>query len=65
MKLKDENVVEVRTCKSDSEATKLLSEGWILLESGVFRLNGVEEPSVSWFQLCRIPRLEKKYINPS
>jgi len=63
MKLKDENVVEVRTCRTDDEATKLLSEGWILVESGVSKLNGVEQPSVSWFQVCRIPRLEKKYMS--
>jgi len=63
MKVKDEYIIEVRTCKIDSEATKLLSEGWTLLESGVSKLDGVEQPSVSWFQVCRIPRREKKYMS--
>uniref|UniRef100_A0A6H1ZQT5 Uncharacterized protein n=1 Tax=viral metagenome TaxID=1070528 RepID=A0A6H1ZQT5_9ZZZZ len=60
MKVKNENIQEVKTVRSDEEANELLSLGWVLMCSGFPRRVKASELPLPFFQLCRIEKIETK-----
>lgn len=53
MKLKHNEIVEVRTVLTDEEANNYLSHGWLLLATGAIHMDNTGYQSKTYFTLGR------------